>query len=91
MIATNWFSPDLASHRTAAAAKQCLESSPYHGLREVLCVCDNGVLLLTGRLSSFYYKQLAQEAVSRVEGMTQVVNDIEVVSADRRQPHPVSR
>ncbi len=60
------------------AAKECLRNSPYRALRGILCECDQGVLLLRGRLSSFYYKQLAQEAVARVRGVRQVVNEIEV-------------
>jgi osmotically-inducible protein OsmY len=67
------------SCRAAAAAKASLRSSPHRVLRKVLCLCDNGVLLLQGLLPSFYYKQLAQEAVARVEGVNQVVNEIEVV------------
>jgi osmotically-inducible protein OsmY len=43
-----------------------------------LCECNLGVLSLRGRLSSFHNKQVAQETVARVNGVTQVVNDIEV-------------
>ncbi len=62
----------------AEAAKECLRNSPYRALRGVTCECDRGVLLLRGRLSSFYHKQLAQEAVAGVRGVSQVVNEIEV-------------
>ena len=37
------------------------------------------MLILHGRLSSFYSKQLAQETVSGVEEVVQVVNGTEVV------------
>lgn len=63
---------------TAEAAEQCLRSSPYSALRGVTCECDHGVLLLSGHLPSFYYKQLAQEAVASVYGICQVINRIEV-------------
>jgi hypothetical protein len=33
------------------------------------------VLFLRGPLPTFYLKQLAQEAVARVEGISQVVNE----------------
>ncbi len=62
----------------AEAAKECLRVSPYRVFAEVSCECEQGVLTLRGSLSCFYWKQLAQEAVARVEGVTQVVNDIEV-------------
>jgi osmotically-inducible protein OsmY len=87
MTATNGLSVGfLDSCRVVAAADECLRKSPYHVLRHVLCVCDEGILFLQGRLSSFYYKQLAQEAVARVEGVKQVVNDIEVACPNIDKP-----
>lgn len=62
----------------AEAAKECLQNSPYRPLRGVLCECDWGVLLLRGRLPSFYHKQLAQQAVASVKGVSQIINEIEV-------------
>ena len=64
--------------RTAEAATECLHDSPYYAVRRVLCECDRGVLFLRGRLSSFHQKQVAQETVARVKGVTQVINEIEV-------------
>ena len=48
---------------------------------------DEGVLVLRGTAPSFYCKQLAQEAVTRVEGVVQVINKIDVcrVSDDGRR------
>ena len=66
------------SGKVAEAARQCLRDSPYRALRDMSCECDRGVLSLRGHLTSFYYKQLAQEAVARVEGVSAVVNHIEV-------------
>jgi osmotically-inducible protein OsmY len=60
------------------AAMKCLQDSPYRALRRVSCVCKDGILVLTGRLSSFHEKQVAQEAVASVQGTIQVVNEIEV-------------
>ncbi len=62
----------------AEAAKERLRGSPYRALRAISCECDQSVLLLRGRLPSFYHKQLAQEAVARVRGVSQIVNEIEV-------------
>ncbi len=62
----------------AEAANECLRNSPYRDIRAVVCEYDHGVLLLKGRLPSFYHKQLAQEAVVRVSGVSQVINEIEV-------------
>ena len=61
------------------AARACLQDSPYKGiLAEVSCNCHHGVLFLSGHLARFHHKQVAQEAVARVNGVTQVVNEIEV-------------
>ena len=60
-------------------ASDRLRSSPNRDLRNVWCEYDDGMLILHGRLSSFYSKQLAQETVSGVEEVVQVVNGTEVV------------
>jgi hypothetical protein len=54
----------------AEAARECLQNSPYQPVRRVLCECDYGVFILRRRLSSFHQKQVAQEAVARVKGVT---------------------
>jgi hypothetical protein len=36
------------------------------------------VIVLEGRVSSYYHKQLAQETVAHLEGMPMVVNDVGV-------------
>jgi osmotically-inducible protein OsmY len=63
----------------AEAATECLQNSPYQAVRRVLCEeCDHGILSLRGRLPSFHQKQVAQETVARVKGVTQVINEVEV-------------
>ena len=63
------------SHESAEPARDCLQRSPYRPIRSVSCECRQGVLFLRGPLPTFYLKQLAQEAVARVEGILQVVNE----------------
>ncbi|MCL4853785.1 MAG: BON domain-containing protein [Bryobacteraceae bacterium] len=60
------------------AAKECLRNSPYRALRRIACECRQGTLVLKGRLATFYHKQLAQEAVARVQGIKRVINEIDV-------------
>ena len=60
------------------AARARLRDSPYKVFAAVSCNCERGVLFLRGRLSSFHHKQVAQEAVARINGVSQVVNEIEV-------------
>ena len=62
----------------AEAATESLQNSPYHAVRTVLCEWDHGILFLRGKLSSFYLKQVAQETVARLKGLTLLVNEIQV-------------
>ena len=59
-------------------ATECLQNSPYLDVRRISCEWAHGILFLRGRLSSFHQKQVAQETVARVKGVTQVINEIEV-------------
>ena len=59
-------------------AMERLRDSPYNAMRRVSCECKHGVLFLRGRLFSFHEKQMAQEVVARIDGVTQVVNEVEV-------------
>jgi carbon storage regulator len=62
----------------AETAMERLRESPYKVLRRVLCECKEGVLFLRGRLFSSHEKQVAQEIVAEVHGVTRVVNEIKV-------------
>ena len=59
-------------------AMERLRASPYKAMQRVSCECKHGVLFLRGRLFSFHEKQIAQEVVAGVSGVTQVVNEIAV-------------
>jgi hypothetical protein len=60
------------------SAKKALSNSPIYALR-ILQVEHNGdCLVLSGRVETFYHKQLAQEAVRAVADHVDLVNEIEV-------------
>ena len=59
-------------------AKKALQKSPIYDLRELCVDSDGDHLLISGRVASFYHKQLAQEAVRAVAKGIHVVNSIEV-------------
>ena len=61
-----------------AMAMERLRDSPYKAMRRISCECEHGVLFLRGRLFSFHEKQVAQETVAGIDGVTQVVNEVEV-------------
>ncbi len=64
-------------------ARQYLESHPhFRGRTSGVCIAHEGRnLFLTGRLPTFYLKQLVQEAVRHVPGVQYVYNHIDVVSS----------
>ena len=61
-----------------AAANDCLHNDSHIPARQVWCEYERGVLLLRGRLATYYQKQVAQEAVRGLDGVVQIVNNIEV-------------
>ena len=65
----------------AVLAEKQLHDNPYHVLKNVRCASEGGTLVLRGSLPSYFLKQMAQETVASVPGVTQIVNLIEVISA----------
>lgn len=61
-----------------ATAKAQLLASPYVAIRKIFCMYDEGMLILRGRLPTFFHKQIAQAVVMRIDGVGQIVNQIEV-------------
>ena len=59
-------------------ARELIRRCPYPTVRSVSCECEQGMLFLRGRLSSFFHKQIAQETVAELGIVAQVVNEIEV-------------
>lgn len=64
--------------KTAGDAQDRLRRSPYPAIRRLSCEQERDVLVLRGTLPSFYYKQLAQEAVRELVACGRLVNAIEV-------------
>ncbi|WP_197355400.1 BON domain-containing protein [Aureliella helgolandensis] len=66
--------------------QQRLRQSPYRHLKDVQCRLDGRTAFLTGILPSYFMKQMAQEVVRRVDGVTAIDNQVEVWTAEERQP-----
>jgi osmotically-inducible protein OsmY len=67
------------SEKTVETAKHRIVDQPPLRMQRIWCEFDQGQLFLRGQVPSFYLKQLAQEAVIGIDGVRQVVNEIEVV------------
>jgi osmotically-inducible protein OsmY len=65
--------------KTAETAKHRILHQPHLRMQRIWCEFDQRRLFLRGQVPSFYFKQLAQEAVVGMKGVRQVVNEIEVV------------
>jgi hypothetical protein len=57
-------------------AQTALANSPIYELRDLNVEAHNGALLITGSVSSFYHKQVAQEVVRSVCEGFDVINSI---------------
>jgi len=68
------------SRRVAVSAENLVQERLVLANRQIACEYHEGTLILRGQVSSFYEKQLAQEAVRTLEGVEQIVNRIEVVT-----------
>ena len=65
-------------HDIAQAASMVLASSSVRDLRRVRVDRTENQIELSGTVSSFYHKQLAQEAIRSVAAGMQVVNRVDV-------------
>lgn len=76
----------------AEVARECLRASAHRALRFLTCEGGQGILVLRGRVSSYYDKQMAQESVRHLTGIEAIFNLIEVVvgqhSPCESVPHP---
>lgn len=56
-----------------------LSTSPYLARRKVLLETQSGRVTLRGEVDSFFQKQMAQEAIRRLDGVREIMNELEVV------------
>jgi hypothetical protein len=73
-VGINPRSTEIADH-----ARSRLRASPYLGVRTLDCEFHEGVLVLRGRVTSYYHKQMAQEAVRNLRHVELIINAVEVV------------
>lgn len=58
-----------------------LNSSPLPQLRRLSVTVSEAEIVITGRVSSYYMKQLAQEAIRSTLGDRRLLNHVEVCPA----------
>jgi osmotically-inducible protein OsmY len=67
------------SNQILALAKERILHQSHLSVQRIWCEYSGERLYLRGQVPSYYLKQLAQTAVSGMEGVNQVVNEIEVL------------
>jgi hypothetical protein len=65
------------------AVSRCLKSSRNFELRRVVCHVERGELILCGQVSSYFLKQLAQEAVRSLAADNRIINRLLVVEVPK--------
>lgn len=70
------------SNTLTRTSQQRIRSSKYAEVRTIKCEVRDRILFLRGQVSSFFLKQLAQEAVRSVEGIGYISNYVEVAYPD---------
>jgi len=55
-----------------------LEQNPHVARRNLRFETEQGRVTLRGVVGTYYQKQMAQEAVRRVEGVREIANELEV-------------
>lgn len=68
----------MCSKSIEHAAVEELAAMGYAPLKQLRCGFRDGTLTLRGQVSSYYHKQLAQEAVRRLSGIRAIVNEVTV-------------
>ena len=66
--------------RIADEARRRLCRSSHFHLREMTCDSNCGVLSVSGRVPSYYLKQVVQSSLTGIDGVEQIVNDVDVVN-----------
>ncbi len=60
------------------SAESRLRRSGYLALKDINCTCHDGAMTLRGHLPTYYLKQLAQHWVAEIEGVREIINQVEV-------------
>ncbi|HVX60293.1 MAG TPA: BON domain-containing protein [Pirellulales bacterium] len=70
--------PETRTSELQRLAQSALTNNPVFSLRELAVESRDNAIFISGSVTSFYHKQLAQEAVRAVAGALNVVNAVHV-------------
>ncbi len=72
--------------RLAERAERVLHQQDFRFSRCVTCECRDGVLILEGRVPSYYLKQLAQATVAEIPEVKEIENRLDVFVSTQGPP-----
>jgi osmotically-inducible protein OsmY len=55
-----------------------IKGNPHLAGHQVFCQEESGIVVLHGRVGTFFQKQMAQETLKRLEGVEKVINELQV-------------
>ncbi len=55
-----------------------IKGNPHLSKHRVFCQEESGIVVLHGRVGTFFQKQMAQESLKRLAGVEKVINELEV-------------
>lgn len=55
-----------------------IKSSRHLAGHQVFCQEESGTIVLHGKVTSFFQKQMAQEALRKLSGVENIINELEV-------------
>ena len=73
------FQDETQAKQILAVARERILHQSHLSVQRIWCEYNGKRLYLRGQVPSYYLKQLAQTAVSGLDGVSQVVNEIEVL------------
>jgi osmotically-inducible protein OsmY len=77
-VTTSVVTTSVVTTGIVATAGHALKRSFYPALRRLSVEGTDGVLIISGKVTSYYMKQLAQETVMPVRGSLKLVNRVDV-------------
>ena len=76
---TEFRAPWRENQRTQDAANQCpFALARHNGLDNVTCHSVGGRVIISGKVRSFYLKQVAKEILRRIDGIGAIENRLEL-------------
>lgn len=61
-----------------------LQKNPYLDFTSLTCETKEGCVVLRGVVPSYFEKQMAQESIRSIEGINEILNELEVLGRSLR-------